>query len=180
MIDLIESRFTVPRDDCPHPEWWHSVDDESTELEVSELVASFVRALQPDLVVESGTAYGQTARAIGHALKANGHGSLLTYEIDQRRASIALARCVGLPVLLFTVPFRPTVEGIGFAWIDGHIDERVADLESCRPLFALGAIVGVHDSSPFHGIRPALEALDWIRWIHLPTPRGVMFGQVLP
>jgi hypothetical protein len=61
-----EARFTPPRPDCPHPEWWTSTDDDSTECEVTALVAAFVVALQPELVIETGTAFGQTAEAIGH------------------------------------------------------------------------------------------------------------------
>jgi hypothetical protein len=36
------------------------------------LVAAFVRALQPETVLETGSAFGQTAEAIGRALAANG------------------------------------------------------------------------------------------------------------
>ena len=176
-----EARWTAPRDDCPHPEWWHSADDESTEREVSLLVAAFVRALQPEVVVESGTATGQTAEAIGLALRDNGHGHLYTTETDPERAHIARLRCQILPV---TVLEQPTSEfgppgPVGFAWIDGHIAERAADLSHLRPYLAPGAVVGVHDASPFHGIRQLVEAETWIRWIYLPTPRGVLFGEVV-
>lgn len=177
-----EARWTPPRAECAHPEWWHSADDESTELEVTELVAAFVRALQPELVLESGTAFGQTAEAIGRALVANGHGELLTTEIDLERAAIASDRCTGLPVSVIRRPtstIAPRAGSIELAWIDGHIAERLADLRHLRPFLRAGAIVGVHDASPFHGIRPGLEAEAWVRWLYLPTPRGVLFGEVL-
>lgn len=176
---MIEARFTAPRADCPHPEWWHSVDDESTELEVSELVAAFMRGLQPELVVEVGTAFGQTARLIGEALQDNGHGRLLTYEVEGWRASLAGMKCIALPVRVINERFTPPDEPVGFAWIDGHIDERIADLRALRLNLLAGSFVGVHDTSPFHGIRELVEAEQWIRWVHLPTPRGVMFGEVL-
>lgn len=177
---MTESRWTPPRPDCPHPEWWHSEDDESTETEVAQLVAAFVRALQPELVVESGTAFGVTAELIGASLADNGHGYLWTYEIDPARVEAATARCRGLPVFVHAQPFGPPFpDQIDFAWIDGHIEQRVADLVRARAWLRPGALVGVHDSGPQHGIRDAVEAVDWVRWVNLRTPRGVMFGEVI-
>lgn len=72
MVAGSEARFTPPRPECPYPEWWTSTDVDSTECEVTALVAAFVVALQPELVIETGTAFGQTAEAIGHAVAANG------------------------------------------------------------------------------------------------------------
>jgi predicted O-methyltransferase YrrM len=179
-MSILESRFTPPRDDCPHPEWWTSLDDESTEVEVSELVAGFVRALQPELVVESGAAFGQTSSMIGRALSANGHGRLASYETDEERRELAAERCAGLPVQIILGEFgAPFPDGIGFAWIDGHITRRVHDLYAVRTALARGAVVGVHDSGPQHGIRDEVEGVRWVRWINLPTPRGVLFGEVL-
>lgn len=181
MTLLSEARWTPPRADCPHPEWWTSADDESTEIEVSQLVAGFVRALQPELVVETGTAFGQTAEQIGMALNDNRHGRLQTMEIDDQRLALARTRVVGLPVdvlrtysLLYTPPAP-----IDFAWIDSLLGLRAQELEHLHPWLKPGAIVGVHDAGPQHGIREAIEAIDWIRWMYLRTPRGVLFGEVL-
>ena len=60
-----EDRFTPARA-VPHPESG-TVRPDSTEVEVSALAAAFVRALRPDLVVETGTAFGQTAGLIGRS-----------------------------------------------------------------------------------------------------------------
>lgn len=177
-----ESTWTQRRPDCPHPEWWTSTDDQSTEREVSELVAGFVRALQPDYVVETGTYLGQTANIVGRALALNGHGRLDTVEPDPRRADLARRRCEGLPVTVHEVEslqFEPAAQ-IGFAWLDSRLNLRIRELEHFRPWFAPGAIVGVHDTGPQHGTLGArVEALDGIRPIRLRTPRGVMFAEVL-
>ena len=82
-----ESRYYQPTVDCPHPERWTSTDDDSTEIEVSDLAWGLVRATQPSLCVETGAAWGQTAERIGWALAANGHGHLYTLEPDRRRAA---------------------------------------------------------------------------------------------
>jgi predicted O-methyltransferase YrrM len=181
-----ESTFTPPRPDCPRPEYWHATDGDSTELEVTELVAAFVRALQPDLVVETGAAFGQTAEAIGRALQANCHGRLWTTEPDPERAAATEKRVDGLPVWVaqvesLRVEFAPE-ERIGFAWFDSLIHLRVAEFRHYRRWMEPGAIIGFHDCGPQHPLRPHIERLAderLLRPIYLPTPRGAMFAEVL-
>lgn len=176
-----EAAWTKPRPDCPHPERWTSTDPQSTEIEVSELVGTFVRALQPDYVIETGTCIGQTAYVIGLALQANGHGRLDTLEPDAERAAFARDRCEGLPVEVLEVgslDFTP-VEPIGFAWFDSLVELRVSEFERYRPLMTPGTIVGFHDTSPHQGAwGHEVETLPDTRAIRLRTPRGVTFVEV--
>src|SRR4051794_12477245 len=66
LIPRNEDRRVAPSDECPHPEWWTSIDsDSSTEREVTHLIAGLVRGLQPHYIIETGTAFAQTTRAIG-------------------------------------------------------------------------------------------------------------------
>jgi predicted O-methyltransferase YrrM len=177
-----ESRWTRSNDWCPEPQWWHSTDPQSTEFEVSDLVAGFVRALQPDYVLETGTCIGQTAFAIGTALKANGHGRLDTLEIEHDRAMHSRDVCKGLPVTVHEVAsleFRPA-QRIDFAWLDSLLKLRIPEFERYREWMEPGAIVGFHDTAPHHGpFGDEIEALPGLRAIRLRTPRGVTFGQVL-
>lgn len=182
-----ESRFTAPRAECPRPDYWHSTDPDSTELEVTHLVAAFVRALQPGVVLETGTAFGQTAVAIGLALAANGHGHLETLEPDADRAAFARDRVRGLPVIVYQkaslewAPPQPHPQ-IGFAWFDSLIHLRATEFRFYRAWMRTGAIVGFHDCGPQHAVRPDVEQLadeKLLRPIYLPTPRGVMFAEVL-
>ena len=99
-----ESNWTAGRDDCRHPEWWTASDVDSAEFEVTELVAAWVRALQPEYVIETGTAFGQTARAIGKALRKNGHGRLDTIEVNPNRVRQARIVTRGLPVIVNECP----------------------------------------------------------------------------
>jgi predicted O-methyltransferase YrrM len=184
--DLSEARWTPPRADCPHPERWHSTDDESTEIEVTDLVAGFVRALQPDLVVETGAAFGQTSVAIGSALFLNGQGRLVTCEPDGSRFDEARIRCRNLPVTVYAYDSMRMIseisEPVGFAWLDSLLHLRVGEFKALRPWLLRGAIVAFHDTGPQHGLRPSIEQLArdrMLRLIHLPTPRGVIFGEVL-
>lgn len=175
-----ESQWTRPRPDCPHPEWWTAADPQSAELEVTELVAALVRALQPEYVIETGTCLGQTAEAIGLALARNGHGRLVSLEVDERRAAYARARCQGLPVEIVgasSLEFTPAAP-VGFAWLDSLLELRVPEFERYRPHLAPGAVVGFHDTGPHMALSAGVRSLAGVRVLHLPTPRGVSFVQV--
>lgn len=179
-----EARFTEPRSECPHPEYWYSTDGDSAEIEVSELVASFVRALQPEIVVETGTAWGQTAECIGEALAINEHGTLYTLEPDAERASFAEYRVKEWPVIVVrqeSLNWTPP-HGVGFAWFDSLPGLRVHEFRTYRSRMVNGCIVGFHDCGPQHSVRPDVEQLAYeglLRPIYLPTPRGVIFAEVL-
>lgn len=195
MMEL-ESRFTPPRPDCPHPERWHSPDSDSTEIEVSRLVAAFVEALRPDLVIETGTAFGQTAELIGDALGPVANTWLITFEPDAERARQARQRCIATRVEVREEPSLVGIQSlidatdgnhppVGFAWLDSLLELRAQELRLIRPLLSPGAIVGVHDcGEPGHtkysefsqGIAQEAQRLGFTR-ISLPTPRGVTFLQ---
>jgi Methyltransferase domain len=181
----LESRFTPARADCPHPERWHSRDADSTESEVTDLVAAFVRALRPDVVVETGSAWGQTAEAIGRVLEEAGVGVLHTLEPNPERAFFTRERVDGLPVLVHDVgsgEWDP-VDGIDFAWLDSLHHLRVPEFRRFRPHMSSRAIVGFHDTGPHQGgLRDEILQLEHesqLLPIFLPTPRGVCFAEVL-
>jgi hypothetical protein len=181
-----ESRFTPATEVCPHPHYWHSTDADSTEIEISELVAALVRALQPEVVVETGSAWGQTSRLIGQALQRNGHGTLYSIETNTERAAYTARQCEGLPVevveqssLDYTPPHK-----VGFAFFDSLVHLRVAEFERYwhHPGYAKGAFVAFHDTADHHGLWPAIAALEEegkLLPIRLPTPRGVVIAEVL-
>lgn len=185
-----ESRFSPASVWCPKPANWNSVDNASAELEVTELVGAFVRALQPELVIETGTAFGQTAVAIGSALKSNGHGSLITIEPNESRTRMALLRCCGLPITIIqstslefldVAPSYRHKGQVGFAWLDSLIELRIPELQTLimRGWLAPGAIIGIHDTGPKHLLPNVItcERLG-LCMLHLRTPRGVTFLQV--
>lgn len=184
-----EDRWTGPTKLCSHPERWTSTDDESTELEVTELIAGFVRALQPDYVIETGAAWGQTSEAIGRALEANGQGRLDAIELDPERAEYVRERCAGLPVHVVadsSMNFNPD-RHVGFAFFDSIFHLRVAEFMRYRPWMQTGTIVAFHDTAPGHGwvdgtdLRGHVErGLDGqARTLTLPTPRGITIAEVL-
>lgn len=176
-----EDRWTAPGPWCPHPEWWHSDDNQATEHEVTGLVAAFVRALQPEIAIETGSNSGQTTEAIGRALAANGHGHLYSLEIDEAMAGKAAQRCEGLPVTVIcgdSLSWVPPGEA-GFAWLDSETGIRHLELQRFRRFLAEGAIVGIHDTGPQHMTARLLWPLvqqGVFSAVTLRTPRGVTFG----
>ena len=176
---MLESYYTIPSDHCPHPEYWHAYDGIATEMEVVELLGAFIRALQPDMVIETGTHRGFGAYAIGHALKTNEHGHLYTLEIDADLHAEASVRVVDLPVtcvLLEAQQYVP-IAPIDFAWFDSETNQRLDEFKYFLPYMHDRTVVGFHDTSPHHGYRPTLDELG-IQLLDLPTPRGVTFGRV--
>lgn len=180
---LTEDTWTPPSAWCPKPKWWHSETADATEVEVSGLVAALVTALQPELVVETGTNTGQTAQAIGRALDHSGHGTLDTIEHDPLLYREAIDRCDGLPVnciLGSSLDYEPP-DYVGFAWLDSAIDIRHREILHLFPYFTPGAIIGVHDTGPQHPVANSLFPLvasGRIVLINLHTPRGVTLAQV--
>ena len=112
-----EDTWRPPNAWCPETRYWHAADDQATEDEVTELAAAFIRALQPETAVETGTWTGRTTRAIGAALARNGHGNLHAVESNPSLAEQARQACAGLPVTVITgdsLSWEPP-DGIGSA-----------------------------------------------------------------
>ena len=199
-----ESKYTRPHLAAWHPEWWHAPDGDSTEDEVSELIGGIVRGIQPNVVVETGTAFGHTARYIGEALRRNGHGTLYTFDVDETRLAHARALLSDPslaggsllppngPVHLLqqsSLDFEPPAP-IDFAFFDSLYELRVDEFLFYRGLGALrpGVIVAFHDwTSRIRGqhydvqgeLEERLVAPGLVRLVYLPSPRGLALGQVL-
>lgn len=189
-----ESVFTRPHAACRRPELWYAHDSDSSEVEVSELVGALVRALQPELVVETGTAFGHTTVQIGLALGRNGHGRCVSLEVDHERACVARELLLSEGVMSVEVreqsslDYEPEGE-LGFAWFDSLYELRAAEFCRYRDAGHLkpGTIVGFHDwTSGLRGhyldVRTVVRRLasaGLLQPIFLPTPRGVVLAEVL-
>jgi predicted O-methyltransferase YrrM len=184
MIDELttEASWTPPTPWQAHPEWWHAPDNQSTETEVSKLVAAFVRALQPEYMIETGTHKALTSMMIGRALVDNGHGRLVTLETDEGLAELAAMQLRGLPVEALhqsSMTFTPE-QPIDMCWLDSETYLRVAEFALFRPFMHQGTLVGMHDTAPHHGAYgDMVDQIPGTRSIRLHTPRGVTFLQVM-
>lgn len=160
---------------------WHAADALSTEDEVVELVVGFIRALQPDVVLETGTYLGNTAARIGRALQRNGQGMLYSIECDPAYVAVARTAVAGLPVQIIagnslewdvTLPSR-----IDFAWFDSAPRIRGDEFMYYRPHMHEATIVGFHDATPGGAVYQTLMGLP-LQVLQLPTPRGCAFARV--
>jgi len=155
---------------------------------VAELIAGFVRALQPELVVETGAYRGYTTEMIGTALKRNGHGRIVAIEKDLKSFRLMRRKCRGLPVQMehgSSLDWLPKDgEEIEFAFFDTNFPFRHQEFEHFRPYFNKWTVVCWHDSG-WHfenPIRASIEQLakeGIVQPIFLPTPRGVCFARVI-
>lgn len=184
VVLLSEARWTKPTARSPHPEYWHRGVWEGTEQEVQRLLAALVTALQPDLALETGSAYGQTAETMGNALKANGHGRLITLELDSERSGITRRRCKGLPVEVVnadTMGYTPPGP-IDFVFFDSEPTLRPDEFRRFRSWMTTSTIVAFHDSEFVPELRRGVESLvdeGLVRAIYLPTPKGLALCEVL-
>ncbi len=174
-----EAEYTLPREECPNPGLWHARDIDATEVEVSELVGSLVRCLQPEFCLETGSYDGQTTNAIAKALYLNGHGDLVSLEIDPKRAkasSEAVQFDYPCDVICTSSAKYETTRKIDFAFFDS---DQYRGLEFLRfyPHMHSGTVVVFHDTGKHHRvIREQVEELQHrglLNPIFLMTPRGV-------
>lgn len=190
---LPESRFIEPTFWCPHPDRWTSTDGDSTEIEVTALIAGLVRGLQPRLVVETGAAFGQTTHAIADALERNGHGQLITFETDSARRDLLsphpLVEVHGSS-LDADLSDRPPID---VAFLDSFYETRIPEFLHLRQWMRPGTIVAFHDTADGRGshripsgqtLRQEIESelitpAYLAGAIDLPTPRGLTIGEVM-
>lgn len=186
---ISEDHWTPPSAWCPKPGRWRSdrTDPEGPEWEVSYLLGALVRALQPDVVVETGTAQGATAVILAEGLTRNRHGHLWTVEIDPTKAEIARRQLAEWPcvtqVHADTREWKPPT-GIDLAWIDsGPAGVRAHEVFNWADFYTPGAVIAVHDTAPNMGRDATRHALNELAadlcWplMHLRTPRGVSLLQ---
>ena len=187
MTGTQEGRFWQSRGnlDCRDPNLWHSTNGTATEIEVSELVAAFVRGLQPEVVVETGSYRGQTSALIGKALQANGHGTLYTIQNHLRPFRWARKQCRNLPVVCIhssSLDWLPSSQ-IDFVFFDSNFESRLLEFDHFYPHMNSKTIVCWHDSAPHHPVaKHVLELCNHGKIsppLLLPTPRGVCFARVL-
>ena len=163
---------------CPHPEWWSAWNPVSTEVEVSMLVAAFVKAVQPENILEIGSHYGQTTERISQVIRENGHGEFVSLEINPEMVGSARQRCwryldKEVAILqwdsLEYIPVKP----IDFLFVDGA-EARSKDVEHFLPFLAEHCVVIVHDAAYYKSENDII--LDLWKWDHISmnTPRGLL------
>lgn len=172
---------------CKFPQRYHADEMLATEQEIVDLVWGFVRALQPNCVLETGTYTARTSEAIQSAIRMNGQGRLFTIEIDEKWVKEAEARLDAKHVEVVHASSKewtpPEGARFQFCWFDTEPkDELAKEFLRFRPWIDKGAIVGFHDTGTAFTTMPyilALEEMGLLKTIHIPCPRGANFCEVL-
>jgi predicted O-methyltransferase YrrM len=169
---------------CLEPERWTASDDQATETAVTAWIAALVTMLKPDRVIETGSYRGQTARAIGAALAAEGRGALVTCEIDPARVGLTAAAVAGLPVTVWSgaaVLYAPDGP-VDLVFADSDFRSRGPEIRHFARWASPRAVVVLHDTYPapwpgMDALQAEMRALvaDQVvtPWTLFETPRGV-------
>jgi hypothetical protein len=172
-----ESDEIVPTSLCPNPQHWHAWDNVATDIETVEWLAATLRLLQPELCLEVGTYAGHATRAMGEAVRRNGHGRLVGLELNPYWVAETRAKVGGLPVEIIEIDCLRYIpaEPVDFAWIDaGNVGDHAGQIRHFLPY--LKRFAATHDSAPGRGLWDSLQAMEregLVRGVNLPTPRGV-------
>lgn len=152
------------------------------------MIGGLIRGLQPEVVVETGSAWGQTTKIIGRVLMANGHGTCYSLEPEPQRFAYSQwychdEICAGTVKLIQgeSLSFTPPEGYIDFLFSDSLYKLRGPELERFRPWMDDAGFVCVHDTAPSHrgegldayDLQTALDALPGYRSLRLHTPRGL-------
>jgi predicted O-methyltransferase YrrM len=183
----VQPEYTPATPECPHPELWHMLDSQTTEVEVLDFLKTIVTTIKPQLVVETGTFLGHGTVKLAEGVKENGFGRVITVEFDPAIRSRALRRfdASGLSQWIesrLESSLDTVIEGeIDLLYSDSHLANREAEIRRLLPQLNTRGLLIIHDaSSHFKIVREAvlrLEAEGLISAVLLSTPRGVVVAQ---
>jgi predicted O-methyltransferase YrrM len=164
---------------------YRALDGGSIEEEPAELLAALVHCYKPELVLETGTFQGHSARVLAEACRRNNFGRVITLEADTERASKASAALADLRqvsvIRTDSVTWLRAYNGppFGLIVLDTDVAVRVQELAVIRERgLALGPVF-VHDTSRLRSLtvpdRPTypteLDALG-LPGVECPLSRG--------
>lgn len=131
-----------------HGKSWEVFDGTSSEVEMGVLLHGLVRMLKPGLVVETGCYHGHATFALASACAANGHGRVISCEINEEYVRIARNRCGALPVEVRhgnTCGGLPELAEADFAFLDSDYATRPSEFRQLKP----GCVAVVHDTDQY-------------------------------
>ena len=183
-----ESQFTAPHSECADPHLWSAPDDESSEVEVADFLASLTRLLKPRIVVETGTFTGRSTESFARAARENGRGHVFGVELDPENAREATRRLeLGGLDEWATVVSASSLEwtppgAIDLLFLDAGAGwHRAEEFRHFHPYLHPGTVVCVHDTARKNRLpRLAFEALarqGLLRPVWLRCPRGLLIAQ---
>ena len=182
-----QSEWIPPTPECPHPERWKMLDPQTAEIEVLDLLESLIRAVKPELIVETGTFIGHSAIRMARALQENGIGRIITIEYDPAVFAKAKQQIEASGVAPWiecrnASSLDTTIHGaIDLFYSDSDLNIREQEVRHFLPQIKPQGLVLIHDaSSHFKVVREAalrLEAEGLLSVVLLSSPRGLCIAQ---
>lgn len=165
---------STPTRDCPNPELWSALDSDTCENEVLDFLRVLVATIKPKYIVETGTCYGWSARAMGTTLI---DGTLDTCDPEEKNLyawpkHIRYHKCSSLDF----IPSAP----IDLLFLDSALELRTKEYYYFKRFLSSRAIVVIHDTGETHAeflshVRETLK--NELEFVILPTPRGLLIGR---
>jgi len=185
--ESVQTEYTPPTPECPHPELWRMLDSQTTEVEVIDFLKSLVTTVKPNLVVETGTFLAYSTIKMAEGLRENGFGKIITIESDPAIFAKAKER-IDASGLGQWIEYRnessmeTQIDGtIDILFSDSHMRGREQEIRRFLPWVKPRGLILIHDaSSHFQIVREAalrLEQEGLISVVLLPTPRGLVIAQ---
>lgn len=175
-----------------------SFNDAGVEAEVGELLYGFVRVLQPDRILETGTHWGVGSCYMAMGLKDNGKGELDTFEFLPEIYEVAKKRFEWTELdsyinnyLMDVAKWKPKKGIYGMALLDTEPQTRFGELLKFIDSVKDGGFIFIHDlhrhmgqvENEEHGFawpwgnipEGMINLINWdvIRPFHFDTPRGL-------
>jgi predicted O-methyltransferase YrrM len=185
--DVLQTEYSRPTPECPHPERWHMYDSMTAEVEVLDFLRAIVTTTKPELIVETGTFSGLSTLRFAEGCKANGVGRVITCEYDAKVFAAAKARFKesGLGQWIDArneSSLQTKVDGrIDLLFCDSDTPIREQEVRRFLPQMNPYGLILMHDaSSSMNTVREAafrLEAEGLVSVVMLPTPRGLVVAQ---
>lgn len=157
----------------------------SVSYEEAVFLYGMVLVTKPNIVCETGTETGLSTIHLAQALSDQQYGKLYAIEIDKGNYNRTLQAIQenGLNqwVELLNDDSRRHLEQIPInrdyqylCFLDSLQQTRIDEFRIIERRFPKGTVVIIHDTSPLHPMgQMNLDTVIPVRWLHLPTPRGI-------
>lgn len=165
---------STPTADCPFPEKWSAICSDTCENEVLDFLAALVHTIKPNYIVETGTCFGWSARAMASKLI---EGRIDTCDPEDKSkdawpVNVRYHKCSSLD-------FTPTGP-IDLLFLDSALELRAKEYFYFKPYLSSRGMVVIHDTGETHAeflstVRRELDSE--LEFVILPTPRGLLIGR---
>lgn len=165
--------------------YWPNTFPTAIDQQTAEFLYSLIRITTPEIVIEIGTANGNSAIAIGQALEDNGIGKLYAIDPDEQElVTLAIKKAKLQKRIEYVIDYSfnaiPSLHlnYVDFVFIDGNhsYENVVTDFNLVKNLIRPGGIIVFHDTIFHPGPRRLIQELQkegTFDIITLPTPLKV-------